>query len=290
MWEVCYEHGNDFLGDVRDVELAAMFTGKPGTLCQALLDCGLPGAGLIEYADQSHTTFKCHDLYENAPDYVRKRKRRAELRKSNNDNEGDRSLTAKRPHSQPSPAQPSPAQEETERLSVSVTDRSATNKDSSASAEGRTVSKISPQEFFDRWVKFALEHPGVPPCRKLTEERARKIRSRLAKAGWFEDFREAVRALPLGGSDKWQPTLDWLVANETNIYRILEGAFDWRVGDDPALKRLQEWRRKASARQREAEASRQRTVEKAEIPQTRSCIAGILNNPESLVKTMEDVD
>jgi hypothetical protein len=99
-----------------------------------------------------------------------------------------------------------------------------------------------------------------------------------------------VRALPLGGSDKWQPTLDWLVANETNIYRILEGAFDWRVGDDPALKRLQEWRRKASARQREAEASRQRTVEKAEIPQTRSCIAGILNNPESLVKTMEDVD
>ena len=74
IWASCYESGNPYLGDVEDVELAAMYPGKPGTLAAALaavrlIDEVRPG----EYA--------VHDLFDHAPDYVRKRMEREAQRK-----------------------------------------------------------------------------------------------------------------------------------------------------------------------------------------------------------------
>jgi hypothetical protein len=108
---------------------------------------------------------------------------------------------------------------------------------------------VSVDEFFERWNRFAKKTPKIKECRKLTTERRRKIATRLKEGGWFDDFREAVVSLPLGG-DGWQPTLDWLIENGHNAYRLLEGDFDWRNRDDPAAIRLSEQRRKNAYQER----------------------------------------
>ena len=99
---------------------------------------------------------------------------------------------------------------------------------------------------------FAADRLKLATCRKLTAARRDKIKSRLRAAGWFDDFREAVQSLPLGG-DGWQPTLDWLVRNDHNIYLLLEGSFDWRTRGDPAAERLAKQKRKNAYDERQRE-------------------------------------
>ena len=153
------------------------------------------------------------------------------------------------------------------------------NKKDSASAEslitGKPVSEgVGIQDFFDRWNRFADKTPKLTGCRKLTDKRRAKIRSRLNDAGWFEDFKEAVCALPLGG-DGWQPGLDWLIRNEHNIYLIMEGAFDFRNRDDPAAQKLAAQRRKSAFNQREAEERCRTEQLKQELDGRQKAIANI---------------
>lgn len=138
---------------------------------------------------------------------------------------------------QPSQAPPSPTQP------------SQANPEETPSSAASTP-PVSVDEFFERWNRFAAKNPKLTACRKLTEKRRNKIRTRLKEPDWFDDFKEAVASLPLGG-DGWQPTLDWLVENSHNAYRLLEGDFDWRNRDDPAAIRLAEQRRKNAYRERE---------------------------------------
>ena len=80
LWESCYECGNDYVGTAGDLEALVGWDGTPGTLAQALVDAGAPeGHGFIEpvQADASGcTTYKVHDLWHHAPDYVAKRRKR----------------------------------------------------------------------------------------------------------------------------------------------------------------------------------------------------------------------
>ena len=74
LWEVAYECGKPEIGDAADVELAADWQGEPGKLCQALLQCGGKGhAGFIEDIPGEPGRYQVHDLYDHAPEYVRKR-------------------------------------------------------------------------------------------------------------------------------------------------------------------------------------------------------------------------
>ena len=127
-------------------------------------------------------------------------------------------------------------------------DQNQENKES-LSAELTGVPTVD--EFFERWNRFAKKTPKITACRKLTSERKKKIAVRLKESGWFVDFCEAVASLPLGG-DGWQPTLDWLIRNEHNAYRIMEGDFDWRSKDDPAATRLAAKRRQSAFEERTA--------------------------------------
>ena len=130
-------------------------------------------------------------------------------------------------------------------------------------------------QFFQRWNVFAEKTPKLTVCRKLTSKRRDKIRSRLACDGWFEDFREAVRSLPLGG-DGWQPNLDWLIRNDHNIYLLLEGSFDWRAKDDPAAERLAKQRRKSAFEERQKEEQWQQKLRKDESAGTAKAIRSTL--------------
>jgi len=97
MWEVAYENGDPRLGDAVGVEAAAQWDGPRGDLFAALRDAGGPGrAGFIEAREGM---WEVHDLYDHAPDYVRKRaKREAERRSTGRTLDAEvRSLTGQCP-------------------------------------------------------------------------------------------------------------------------------------------------------------------------------------------------
>jgi hypothetical protein len=77
LWETTYENGDEYLGDITDVELSAHWSGEPGKLTEALLAAGGDGdAGFIEEIPDRPGKYRVHDLWDHAPDYVRKRRTR----------------------------------------------------------------------------------------------------------------------------------------------------------------------------------------------------------------------
>lgn len=74
LWHVAYEAGDAFLGESLDVEAAARWRGEAGALTKALLEAGGRGAaGFIEKAPGRPGRYRVHDLFDHAPEYVRKR-------------------------------------------------------------------------------------------------------------------------------------------------------------------------------------------------------------------------
>ena len=77
IWEKCYESGDPYLGDSVDVELAAQWPGDRGALFNALLTAGGDGnVGFIEEIEGRPGHFRCHDLFDHAPEYVADRRKR----------------------------------------------------------------------------------------------------------------------------------------------------------------------------------------------------------------------
>lgn len=130
-------------------------------------------------------------------------------------------------------------------------------------------SVISADEFFERWNRFAAKTPKISPIRKMTGARKDKLRQRLSDPEWLPMFRIAVASLPLGG-DGWQPTLDWLLNNESNVYRLAEGAFDFRNENSSANKLA--LKRRQAAELANVERDKQEREEMAR--QTREALQG----------------
>lgn len=68
LWEVAYENGDDQVGDAGDLEHLARWTGPAGALASALVESG--------FFDLEGDMYRVHDLWDHAPDYVRKRRHR----------------------------------------------------------------------------------------------------------------------------------------------------------------------------------------------------------------------
>ena len=145
-----------------------------------------------------------------------------------------------------------------------VTNQNQNQNQNDSLSKNNSNSPQTPQgavgEFFERWNRFAAKRPKIATCRKLTDKRTKALRSRLAAPGWLDDFQEAVKSLPLPG-DGWQPTLDWLIKNDHNIYLLLEGAFDWRGKDDPASQRLAAQKRESAVRERQEHERRRKEAQ-----------------------------
>lgn len=74
LWDSAYEACDDYLGDSDDVEALAHWGGKAGTLTTAMLAAGGEGrSGFIDEIEGHPGTYRVHDLYDHAPDYVQKR-------------------------------------------------------------------------------------------------------------------------------------------------------------------------------------------------------------------------
>lgn len=111
-------------------------------------------------------------------------------------------------------------------VSDSVTDTD-TGKDGASALVGLKQPTISVDDFFARWNAFA-ERKGLSKVLVLNDDRKAKIRTRLKGGKWWNRFLAACEKLPLPG-DGWQPDLDWIVENESNVERIIEGKYDWRA-------------------------------------------------------------
>jgi hypothetical protein len=91
----------------------------------------------------------------------------------------------------------------------------------------------------------ATVHPPIPKCRELNDERRRRIRSRLQKRPSLTEWREAFEKAngsafcrgeaPTKNGDKpWVVTFDWIIRNDTNAAKVLEGNYDDRAAPSPA--------------------------------------------------------
>jgi hypothetical protein len=72
LWTPAYESGSDFLGDPEDIAARCKWRLEPMLLVDALATCGGQGtAGFIE--QRGEPPWFIHDLWDHAPDYVRRR-------------------------------------------------------------------------------------------------------------------------------------------------------------------------------------------------------------------------
>ena len=90
---------------------------------------------------------------------------------------------------------------------------------------------VEPEEIIEAWKAICVPR-GAPGIREITAERRRKLRTRLREHPsfdwWDEVFRRMTRSSFLfgGGPNGWRASLDWLIANQTNAVKILEGKYD----------------------------------------------------------------
>lgn len=91
--------------------------------------------------------------------------------------------------------------------------------------------EVTPAEILQAWQTVCVPR-GAPAVREVTGERQRKLRLRIrehpAFDWWDEVFRRMARSSFLfgNGNTGWRASLDWLIANETNAVKILEGKYD----------------------------------------------------------------
>jgi len=83
LWDAAYEAADDYIGDRVDVETAAHWRGRDGVLLAALLGAG--GEGLAGFIDEGGDdswpegrpgTYRVHDLWDHAPEFVERRAKR----------------------------------------------------------------------------------------------------------------------------------------------------------------------------------------------------------------------
>lgn len=103
--------------------------------------------------------------------------------------------------------------------------------------------RFGPDALLAMWNEHA--HPAMPRAQKLTGSRRRKIETRLREhpdAEWWGEVIDAANASPHcrgesrpqpGAKKPWRCTLDFLVDNDTNAVKLIEGAYGDDRGDPP---------------------------------------------------------
>lgn len=90
MWDSAYEAGDEVMGDVLDVELAAQWPGNQGELVNAMVQTG--------FLEDHEGVYWVHDFWHHAPAYVRKRRQREDERRTKVDPclHSDQTVTSQR--------------------------------------------------------------------------------------------------------------------------------------------------------------------------------------------------
>jgi hypothetical protein len=92
----------------------------------------------------------------------------------------------------------------------------------------------------------ATTTPPIPRCRELTEDRKRRIRSRLSERDfteWGEVFAKIEQSAFMRGEnrDGWRVSFDWIIRNSEHAARVLEGKYDNRTPTKPEPQRFEDF-------------------------------------------------
>ena len=77
---------------------------------------------------------------------------------------------------------------------------------------------------------------SYPQIKDITEKRKPHLKSRWAQLGGIDQFEAAFKKLEesnfcKGNNDRgWKATFDWLIKNDTNIIKVIEGNYDNKEG------------------------------------------------------------
>jgi len=82
--------------------------------------------------------------------------------------------------------------------------------------------------FFDRWNR----KPGLPKIRAITNGRKAKLRARLREKTFADNWGKIIDQIAasdflIGKNDRgWRADIDWVLANDTNYAKVLEGKYN----------------------------------------------------------------
>jgi hypothetical protein len=109
----------------------------------------------------------------------------------------------------------------------------SSSADRRAGGNAPEAPSIRHEEFAETWNR--LRGP-LPHVSDFTESRRRKVQARVRQGITLETFAEAVRrcsstAFLLGTNDRgWKADFDWLIENDRNLLKVLEGKYDGTGG------------------------------------------------------------
>ena len=92
----------------------------------------------------------------------------------------------------------------------------------------KTENKKTPKMIFDTYNRLNIK---LPQAGKYTKGRAEKCAIRIKEKDFLEDFEKAVlmaQNIPFlcgKGKQGWKADFDWMVTNDTNIIKIIEGKY-----------------------------------------------------------------
>jgi len=98
---------------------------------------------------------------------------------------------------------------------------------------------VRPELFLDAW-NTNCRH--LPKVKDLSASRRKKLASRASEGLTLDQFIVGVKScasnefLSGGGPSGWQATFDWIIANDSNLLRVIEGSY----GDIPDELRIEE--------------------------------------------------
>jgi hypothetical protein len=123
-----------------------------------------------------------------------------------------------------------------EPIRVQRTERTTENRTVPSGTESATADARS---LFDAW--NAITTAPVPKAEKLTKTRLRHARQRLSErplAQWIAAIQRLNgTAFLRGDNDRgWRVSFDWLIANDENVTKLLEGKYD-RLAVAPPVER-----------------------------------------------------
>ena len=97
--------------------------------------------------------------------------------------------------------------------------------------ETETVKKISVEEFVEGWNEICGSQ-GLDKIKATPPDRRKKIKLRLAEHKEYDFWESVLNKIPqvpflIGKNDRgWKANIDWLIANDTNCVKILEGFYE----------------------------------------------------------------
>jgi hypothetical protein len=225
-----------------DIEEAAGWSGTPGEFVSALREAGGPGkAGFLDVVGDAYSLHNWKRRQRFA--YFRP-ERSAQAQRANDARwEGRRKeKQGVNPNRIPdgiqegspnrNPPLPPPLHKDLKDLSS----ESAVS-DSSIPPPENEKGITDARSLFDVWNEEAR---FLPKAREINESRKRKIKTRLRERSleeWRQIFRR-MNASPFlrgeSGNGTFRADLDWIISNENNAVKVLEGRYDDRAGIHPA--------------------------------------------------------